>query len=141
MRAVLARAAELCGSRTPRLNSRHVVFGRVVKGMEVVRLMEKVARDKSDKVIRNSICCLSLPPLPLIPAPTLQPRVPVVIADCGQIGEAVEETAGEAGSAAHAGPAQPELPADAEHPLAAEIASRVRAARRGAEEPVRARRV
>jgi cyclophilin family peptidyl-prolyl cis-trans isomerase len=47
---------------TPHLDGRHVVFGKVIQGMELVTLMEMVATDASD--------C---------------PRSPVIIADCGQV--------------------------------------------------------
>lgn len=47
---------------TPHLDGRHVVFGKVIQGMDLVKLMEMVATDSSD--------C---------------PRTPVVIADCGQV--------------------------------------------------------
>jgi cyclophilin family peptidyl-prolyl cis-trans isomerase len=51
---------------TPHLDGRHVVFGRIVSGHEVLRVLELVAVDSNDK-----------------------PKVPVTIVDCGQIG--VEE--------------------------------------------------
>jgi cyclophilin family peptidyl-prolyl cis-trans isomerase len=49
------------------LDGRHVVFGRVVEGMEVVSVLESVATDGSDR-----------------------PRVEVLIANCGEIGEVLE---------------------------------------------------
>lgn len=47
---------------TPHLNGKHVVFGKVVKGMEVVRKIEDVQKDQRDK-----------------------PLTDVVIVDCGQL--------------------------------------------------------
>jgi peptidyl-prolyl isomerase G (cyclophilin G) len=55
---------------TPHLNGRHVVFGKVVEGMDVLKLLEKVATGANDK-----------------------PKMPVVIVDCGEI-DAVEEEEG-----------------------------------------------
>lgn len=46
------------------MNGKHVVFGEVVKGMEVVRAIERSRCNSSDK-----------------------PLSPVVIADCGEIKE------------------------------------------------------
>ena len=47
---------------TPHLNGKHVCFGEVVQGMEVVRMIERTPTNSSDKPIR-----------------------PVVIADCGEL--------------------------------------------------------
>ena len=47
---------------TPWLDGKHVVFGKVIKGMEVVKEVEAVETNSDDK-----------------------PKVPVVIADCGEI--------------------------------------------------------
>jgi cyclophilin family peptidyl-prolyl cis-trans isomerase len=54
--------------QTPHLDGRHVVFGRVIDGMGVVQLLEKVSTSADDR-----------------------PRQPVTIIDCGQIGEDEEE--------------------------------------------------
>jgi hypothetical protein len=53
------------------LNGRHVVFGKIVSGLEVLKVMEMVATDNQDR-----------------------PRTAVVVTDCGQIGVSVEEEAG-----------------------------------------------
>ncbi|CAM9254106.1 unnamed protein product, partial [Ectocarpus fasciculatus] len=54
---------------TPHLDGRHVVFGQIVSGQEVLRVLESVAVDSSDR-----------------------PRAAVVVADCGQLGvEAADE--------------------------------------------------
>ena len=55
---------------TPHLNQRHVVFGKVIEGMELVKVMENVSTDASDR-----------------------PRAPVIISNCGQVGEALSNTA------------------------------------------------
>jgi len=47
---------------TPHLNKKHVVFGAVVEGMEVLDAMEKVPVGDGDK-----------------------PKSPVLISDCGQL--------------------------------------------------------
>jgi hypothetical protein len=49
---------------TPHLNGRHVVFGKLVSGQDVLKLMELVAVDSNDR-----------------------PRASVTIVDCGQIGQ------------------------------------------------------
>ncbi|CAM9475166.1 unnamed protein product [Scytosiphon promiscuus] len=52
----------------PHLDGRHTVFGRLVEGMEVLDIMEKVSTGGNDR-----------------------PRLPVSIDDCGQVGEMVDE--------------------------------------------------
>jgi peptidyl-prolyl isomerase D len=47
---------------TPHLDGRHVVFGRVISGMEIVKVMEMVATDSADT-----------------------PKTAVIISDCGQV--------------------------------------------------------
>jgi len=47
---------------TPHLDGKHVVFGQVVEGMDVITKVEKTAVDRSDK-----------------------PKVDVTIQDCGQL--------------------------------------------------------
>lgn len=49
---------------TPHLNRRHVVFGKVIEGFELLSVLENVSTDSTDT-----------------------PRAPVVIAQCGQIGQ------------------------------------------------------
>ncbi|KAK8805630.1 hypothetical protein WA158_002286 [Blastocystis sp. Blastoise] len=53
---------------TPHLNGKHVVFGEVYDGYSVVRKIERVNTDRDDK-----------------------PRLPVIIADCGEIKETKPE--------------------------------------------------
>mmetsp|Transcript_11582 Transcript_11582/g.21977 ORF Transcript_11582/g.21977 Transcript_11582/m.21977 type:complete len:186 (+) Transcript_11582:59-616(+) len=52
----------LCTTATPHLNGKHVVFGKVVEGMDVVRLVEKEGTSNG------------------------KTRRPVVIEDCGELG-------------------------------------------------------
>lgn len=47
---------------TPHLDGKHVVFGRLVNGMDVLKVLEKVATDKNDR-----------------------PKSSVVITDCGVV--------------------------------------------------------
>jgi len=51
----------LCTARTPWLDGRHVVFGAVVEGMDVVKRMESLGSESG------------------------KPRAKIVIADCGQL--------------------------------------------------------
>ncbi|GLE05186.1 hypothetical protein PINS_up014174 [Pythium insidiosum] len=51
----------ICTVETPWLDGKHVVFGRVVEGMDVVKKIEAVGSQRGDT------------------------KVPVVIADCGQL--------------------------------------------------------
>ena len=63
--------------RTPHLDGRHVVFGRLVEGMyDVLRVIEKIQTDSRDK-----------------------PRQPVVISNCGQLEEAEADGGGAAPAA------------------------------------------
>merc|ERR1712176_967185 len=52
----------LCTVATPHLNGKHVVFGKVTEGMDIVKLIEKEGSDSG------------------------KTRRPVVIADCGEVG-------------------------------------------------------
>jgi len=49
--------------KTPHLDGKHVVFGRVCKGLEVLRALEGVPTKSGDK-----------------------PKIPVIVSDCGQVG-------------------------------------------------------
>jgi cyclophilin family peptidyl-prolyl cis-trans isomerase len=71
---------------TPWLDGKHVVFGRVVEGMNVVAQMERVPTGASDK-----------------------PRIPITIADCGEVAgmsskSAVDELATRKGDTATTSP-------------------------------------
>ena len=52
----------ICTVATPWLDGKHTVFGRVVNGLDIVKRMEAVETDRSDK-----------------------PRQPIVIANSGQL--------------------------------------------------------
>ena len=47
---------------TPHLDGRHVVFGKIISGLEVLKVIEMVATDINDR-----------------------PRTSVIISDCGQV--------------------------------------------------------
>ncbi|CAM9916693.1 unnamed protein product [Ascophyllum nodosum] len=53
---------------TPHLDGRHTVFGRILEGMDVLDIMEKVSTGANDR-----------------------PRLSVTVDDCGQVGEMVDE--------------------------------------------------
>ncbi|TPX65861.1 hypothetical protein SpCBS45565_g04865 [Spizellomyces sp. 'palustris'] len=53
---------------TPHLNGKHVVFGRVLKGMNIVRRIENLPTKEQDR-----------------------PEEPVIIADCGEIAEGADD--------------------------------------------------
>ena len=71
--------------RIPQFDYRHVVFGKVVKGMDIVHRIQSLPRDRR----------------------TQRPLQPVVIEDCGQLGAPVAEAddAAPAPSGAAAAPA------------------------------------
>lgn len=88
---------------TPHLNGKHVVFGRVTKGTDVVRLMEHCEKGAQDK-----------------------PVLPVVIADCGELAEGEDD-----GVVVDEKDPHPLFPDDVDPPLTAEqrvkIAGEIRA--------------
>ncbi|CAM9812431.1 unnamed protein product [Ectocarpus sp. 6 AP-2014] len=75
----------------PHLDGRHTVFGKIVEGMEVLDIMEKVSTGGNDR-----------------------PRLAVTIDDCGQVGEVVEDdeqAGGVSGQVGQAGAARGEADA------------------------------
>lgn len=56
----------------PQLNNKHVIFGQVVAGMDVIRAIEKVPVDHLDR-----------------------PRVPITIVSCGELGKSILSSTGE----------------------------------------------
>ena len=67
----------ICTAKTPHLNGKHVVFGRLVRGEDVLRVISNVATKAGDV-----------------------PRMPVTISHCGQLGIATEAAVDDGAEAA-----------------------------------------